>query len=123
VVQSHDGIVLSREKTETAPFAATRRDLEMIKLSEVSQTRTDIIGYHLHEKIYENDTNELIYKTETDSQTQKTNLWLLLLLLLLLSQSCPTLCNPIDGSPPGSSVPGILQASTLEWGAISFSNA
>jgi len=48
---------------------------------------------------------------------------LLLLLLLLLSQSCPTLCNPIDGSPPGSSVPGILQASTLEWGAISFSNA
>ena len=76
VVQSHDGIVLSREKTETAPFAATRRDLEMIKLSEVSQTRTDIIGYHLHEKIYENDTNELIYKTETDSQTQKTNLWL-----------------------------------------------
>ena len=38
-------------------------------------------------------------------------------------QSCPTLCNPIDGSPPGSSVPGILQARTLEWGAISFSNA
>ena len=38
-------------------------------------------------------------------------------------QSCPTLCNPIDGSPPGSSVPGILQARTLEWLAISFSNA
>ena len=38
-------------------------------------------------------------------------------------QSCPTLCNPIDGSPPGSSVPGILQARTLEWVAISFSNA
>ena len=38
-------------------------------------------------------------------------------------QSCPTLCNPIDGSPPGSSVPGILQARTLEWIAISFSNA
>ena len=36
-------------------------------------------------------------------------------------QSCPTLCNPIDGSPPGSSVPGILQARTLEWIAISFS--
>ena len=33
-------------------------------------------------------------------------------------QSCPTLCNPIDGSPPGSPVPGILQARTLEWGAI-----
>ena len=38
-------------------------------------------------------------------------------------QSCLTLCNPIDSSPPGSPVPGILQASTLEWVAISFSNA
>ena len=44
-------------------------------------------------------------------------------LLLLLSplQSCPTLCNPIDGSPPGSSDPGIFQARILEWVAISFS--
>ena len=40
-----------------------------------------------------------------------------------LRQSCPTLCDPIDGSPPGSSVPGILQARTLEWVAISFSSA
>ena len=38
-------------------------------------------------------------------------------------QSCPTLCDPIDGSPPGSAIPGILQARTLEWVAISFSNA
>ena len=38
-------------------------------------------------------------------------------------QSCPTLCDPIDGSPPGSPVPGILQARTLEWVDISFSNA
>ena len=38
-------------------------------------------------------------------------------------QSCLTLCNPIDGSPPGSTVPGILQARTLEWVAISFSRA
>ena len=38
-------------------------------------------------------------------------------------QSCPTLCNPIDGSPPGSPIPGILQARTLEWVAISFSSA
>ena len=45
-----------------------------------------------------------------------------LLLLLLSLQSCPTLCDPIDGSPPGSPVPGILQARTLEWVAISFSN-
>ena len=38
-------------------------------------------------------------------------------------QSCPTLCNPIDGSSPGSPVPGVLQARTLEWVAIFFSNA
>ena len=38
-------------------------------------------------------------------------------------QSCPTLCNPIDSSPPGFPIPGILQARTLEWVAISFSNA
>ena len=36
-------------------------------------------------------------------------------------QSCPTLCDPMDGNPPGSSVPGILQARTLEWGAVAFS--
>ena len=40
-----------------------------------------------------------------------------------LLQSCPALCDPTDGSPPGSPVPGILQARTLEWVAISFSNA
>jgi len=38
-------------------------------------------------------------------------------------QSCPTLCDPVDNSPPGSPVPGILQARTLEWVVISFSNA
>ena len=38
-------------------------------------------------------------------------------------QPCPTLCDPTDGSPPGSPVPGILQARTLDWAAISFSNA
>ena len=47
--------------------------------------------------------------------------WLLYMLLSL--QSCPTLCDPTDSSPPGSPVPGILQARTLEWVAISFSNA
>ena len=40
-----------------------------------------------------------------------------------LLQSCPTLCDPLGGSPPGSPVPGILQARTLEWVAVSFSNA
>ena len=43
--------------------------------------------------------------------------------LIVSRQSCPTLCDPIDGSPPGSPIPGVLQARTLEWVAISFSNA
>ena len=53
---------------------------------------------------------------------------LLILYFLLIAaaakslQSCPTLCDPSDGSPPGSPVPGILQARTPEWVAISFSN-
>jgi len=38
-------------------------------------------------------------------------------------QSCPTLCDPIDGSPPGPAIPGILQARTVDWVAISFSSA
>ena len=37
-----------------------------------------------------------------------------------VTQTCPTLCDPIDGNPPGSAVPGILQARVLEWGAIAF---
>ena len=37
-------------------------------------------------------------------------------------QSCPTLCDPVDSSPPGSPIPGILQARVLEWGAIAFSS-
>ena len=40
-----------------------------------------------------------------------------------LLQSCPILCDPIDGNPPGSTISGILQARTMEWVAISFSNA
>ena len=64
---------------------------------------------------------ETIIQSEV-SQKEKDKYCMLLLLLLSL-QSCPTLCDPIDGSPPGSPVPGILQARTLEWVAISFSNA
>ena len=45
------------------------------------------------------------------------------LLNIAAAQSCPTLCDPIDGSPPGSPIPGILQTRTLEWVAIFFSNA
>ena len=64
-------------------------------------------------------------------QQQQTLLWLLVVLVCRFAataaakslQSCPTLCDPRDGSPPGSPIPGILQARTLEWVAISSSNA
>ena len=49
-------------------------------------------------------------------------LWLPAAAAVKSLQSCPTLCDPVDGSPPGSSVPGILQARILEWVAISFSS-
>ena len=59
-----------------------------------------------------------------DKRYRKGTEYLRTVLLLLLSHfSCIRLCDPIDGSPPGSPVPGILQARTLEWVAISFSNA
>ena len=73
-----------------------------------------------------------IFKQQSRTCTSKSNFisfqvislgGLLLLLLLLSCFSHVRLCDPIDGSPPGSPVPGILQARTLEWVAISFSNA
>ena len=62
-------------------------------------------------EIYQNDFAKLISMAAAAATAAKS------------LQSCPTLCDPIDGSPPGSPVPGILQAGTLEWVAISFSNA
>ena len=55
---------------------STWMDIEIIILSEVRQRKTNIICYHLYVGSLKNDTGELIYKTEIDSQMQKTNLWL-----------------------------------------------
>ena len=64
------------KKNEILSFAAAWVDLEIIILSKVSQTKTNIIWYHLYVESEKNDTNELIYETETDPQTQRTDLWL-----------------------------------------------
>ena len=82
-------------------------------------------------RIFQNDKSDVF-----DRKISQATLFIFILLISPYSaadaaaaaaakslQSCPTLCDPRDGSPPGSPVPGILQARTLEWVAISFSNA
>ena len=77
VVHIYNGISLShKKKNETMPFAATWTDLEIIILSEISPRKTNIIYHSYVESNLKNNTNELIYKTETDSQILKTNFWL-----------------------------------------------
>ena len=60
---------------------------------------------------------------QKDNAKPQTEYWCQTATAAKSLQSCPTLCNPIDGSPPGSPVPGILQARTLEWVAIFFFSA
>ena len=69
VVHACNVISLSHNKNEIMPFAATWMQLDVITLSEVSQRKTNIISYHLYVESLKNDTNELIYKIEADSQT------------------------------------------------------
>ena len=78
-------------------------------------------------KIARRNINNLRYADDTtlmaESEEELKHLLMKVKAAAKSLQSCPTLCDPIDGSPPGSPVPGILQARTLEWVAISFSNA
>jgi len=78
-------------------------------------------------KIYLRISLELLGQCRVSSVSDSSLFQLVFLLKVYADakslQSCPTLCNPINGSPPGSPIPGILQARTLEWVAISFFNA
>ena len=75
-----------------------------------------------HSRIYNVSCGEGPSESPTLGSPASTNEALLLLAAAKSLQLCPTLCDPIDGSPPGFPIPGILQARTLEWVAISFSN-
>ena len=78
---------------------------------EEAQAGIKIAGRNINKFRYADDTTLTAESEEELTATAKS------------LQSCLTLCDPIDGSPPGSPVPGILQVRTLEWVAISFSNA
>ena len=95
-------------------------------LSEKSETHTNVYGnIYKHICIYI-VTYIIIYIMAILYQRERViRIYMILAAAAAAKslQSCPTLCDPRDGSPPGSSVPGILQARTLEWVAISFSNA
>ena len=91
-----------------------------IIISKVKNVLIAVVSLNLKPSLVGNIYWILLFKILSD------NIWLLFGVFAAaakLLQSCLTLCDPIDGSPPGSPFPGILQARTLEWVAISFSNA
>ena len=89
-----------------------------ILFSEVRYFRGDLLMLTLKIGIFFNRTAHIMFYENKNSVK-----WVTAAAPAKSLRSCPILCDPIDGSPPGSSIPGILQARTLEWVAISFSNA
>ena len=79
--------------------------------------------YFIHNILYKKCLFTILYEVSDSELADQNSLKPLFSVRVAAAakslQSCPTLCDPIDGSPPGSSVPGILQARTLEWVAIS----
>ena len=110
------------------PCKATQDRQVMVERSDKMWSTGDGNGKPLHYSCLENPMNNMKRQKDT---TLKDDLPRLVgaenatweLLLLLSRYSCPTQCDPIGCSPPGSAVPGILQARTLEWVAIAFPNA
>ena len=88
-----------------ATLCGEQEPVEILILSSLCKVSQDRCSYRLSE-----ESSETKCSTGHDAAAAAK-----------LLQSCPTLCDPIDGSPPGSPVPGILQARTLEWVAIAFS--
>ena len=68
VVHMYNGILLSHKNNKIMPFAAAWMDLEIVRLNAVSQTKTNISGYHLYVESKKDGTNELIYKAKIESQ-------------------------------------------------------
>ena len=95
--------------------------MDLLDLLAVQETLKSLLQYHISKaSILPRSAFFIVQLSHPYTTTGKT---IALTAAAKSFQSCPTLCDPIDGSPPGSPVPGILQARTLEWVAISFSNA
>ena len=106
VVYIYNGIL---KKNDIMPFAATCMDLEIIILSKLNREKQTSYEFtHLCNLILKNDTDELIYKTSTDLTDIENKLMVAAADAAKSLQSCLTLCDPIDGSPPGFAVPVIL---------------
>ena len=110
----------------TGKFGLGVQDAAGQRLTEFCQENAVVIANTL----FQQHKRQLYTWTLPDSQYRNqigyilcSQRWRSSMLLLLSRFSCARLCDPIDGSPPGSPVPGILQARTVEWIAISFSNA
>ena len=101
------------------PYGYTVEVTYRFKGSDLIDTVPEELWMEVHDIV-----QEAVIKTILKKKKCKKAKWLATAAAAAKSlQSCPTLCDPIDGSPLGSPVPGILQARTLEWVAISFSNA
>ena len=143
VVRGYNGILLNNEKEWNWVISRDMDDLETVIHSEVSQKEKN--KYHILMHICEIWKNWYKWSylrssnRDTDIENEGTDIkgedgvgrtgswdWHIYTAAAAAAkslQSCPTLCDPRDDSPPGSPIPGILQARTLEWVAISFSNA
>ena len=97
------------KRNKTVPFSEIWVDLETFIQNEMSERENQILHINTYIWHLENSTDKPICKAEIETQK------------VLVTQLCLTVCDPVDCSPPRSSVHGILQARILEWVAISFS--
>ena len=120
---AEDGEALYSQQKQDLELTVTQIMNSLLQNSESRET-TRQFRYDLNQIPYD-------YTVETINRFKRLDLvdrvpeelWMEVRNTAKSLQSCPTLCDPVDGSPPGSPVPGTLQARTLEWVAISFSNA
>ena len=120
---AEDGEALYSQQKQDLELTVTQIMNSLLQNSESRET-TRQFRYDLNQIPYDY-TVEMINRFKRLDLVDRVpeELWMEVCNTAKSLQSCPTLCDPVDGSPPGSPIPGTLQARTLEWVAISFSNA